>query len=117
MELRDLVRAILQGDLLAARQWVADAYRARLRWEHCKRPDDMDDRELAVAAGLAELLAERAGARPPSWTTSVGAHGEPVFLDPGIETMPRTLARAKSHAPDSLRKRNLFALPDFLEIR
>lgn len=25
MELRDLVQAILKGDLLAARQWVADA--------------------------------------------------------------------------------------------
>ena len=117
MELRDLVRAILQGDLLTARQWVADAYRVRLRWENCERPDDMNDRELAVAAGLAELLAERVGARPPPWTTSVGAQSEPVFLDPGIEKMPRTLARAMSHAPDSLRKRNLFALPDFLDIR
>jgi hypothetical protein len=48
---------------------------------------------------------------------AIGAHREPIFLDPGIEKMPRTLARAKSHAPDSLRKRNLFALPDFLDIR
>jgi hypothetical protein len=117
MELGDLVRAILQGDLLTARQWVADAHRAHLRWEHCKRPDNMDDRELAVAAGLAELLAERVGAQPPPWTVSIGAQREPIFLDPGIEKMPRTLARAKSHAPNSLRKRNLFALPDFLEIR
>jgi hypothetical protein len=117
MELRDLVRAILQGDLLTARQWVADAYRGHLRWELCARPDGMDDRELAVAAGLAELLAERVGAQPPAWAMSIGAQSEPVFLDPGIEKMPRTLARAKSHAPDSLRKRNLFALPDFLDIR
>lgn len=117
MELSDLVRAILQGDLLTARQWVADAYRVRLRWEHCERPDNMDHRELAVAAGLAELLAERVGAQPPPWTGSIGAQREPIFLDPGIEKMPRTLARAKSHAPNALRKRNLFALPDFLEIR
>jgi hypothetical protein len=117
MDLRDLVRSILQGDLLTARQWVADAYRARLHWEHFERPDDMDDRELTVAAGLTELLAQRAGAIPPSWTLSVGALSEPFFLDPGIEKMPRTLARAKSHGPDSLRKRNLFALPDFLDFR
>jgi hypothetical protein len=117
MDLRDLVRSILQGDLLTARQWVADAYRARLHWEHFERPDDMNDRELTVAAGLTELLAQRAGAIPPSWTVSVGALREPFFLDPGIEKMPRTLARAKSHGPDSLRKRNLFALPDFLDVR
>jgi len=117
MELRDLVRAILQGDLLTARQWVADAQRAHLEWEHCERPNDMDERELAVAAGLAELLAQRVGAQPPPWTMLVGAHREPLLLDPGIETMPRTLARAKSHGPESLRKRNLFAPPDFLDIR
>lgn len=117
MELRDLVRAIIQGDLLAARQWVADAYRTRLKWEHCERPSDMDDQELAIAAGLAELLAERAGARPPTWTASIGARREALFLDPGIETMPRTLAHARAHAPESLRKRNLFALPEFLDIR
>jgi hypothetical protein len=117
MELRDLVRAILQGDLLTARQWVADAHRSHLKWEDCERPNGMDERELAVAAGLAELLAQRVGAQPPSWTGLVGAHREPLMLDPGIESMPRTLARAKSHGPESLRKRNLFALPDFLDIR
>lgn len=83
---------------------------------HCARPDGMDPRELVVAAGLAELLAQRVGDQPPAWTRSVGAHSDPVLLDPGIE-MPRTLARAKRHAPDALRERNLFALPDFLEFR
>jgi hypothetical protein len=117
MELRDLVHAILQGDLLTARQWVADAYRSHLRWELCQRPTDMDDQELAIAAGLAELLAHRVGAQPPSWTVAVGPRKEPFLLDPGIEKMPRTLARARSHAPESLRKRNLFALPDFLDVR
>jgi hypothetical protein len=117
MELRDLVRAIVQGDLLTARQWVADAYRMDLRWEHCTRPSDMDDQELAIAAGLAELLAQRIGAQPPSWTVTVGPRKEPLLLDPGIERMPRTLAHARSHAPESLRKRNLFALPDFLDVR
>jgi hypothetical protein len=117
MELRDLVRAIVQGDLLTARQWVADAYRIHLRWEQCQRPGDMDDQELAIAAGLAELLAQRIGAQPPAWTVAVGPRKEPLLLDPGIEKMPRTLAHAQSHAPESLRKRNLFALPDFLDVR
>ena len=65
----------------AALQWVTDAYRVRLQWEHCERPDGVDDRELAVAAGLTELLAQRVGAEPPSWTKSIGANREAVFLD------------------------------------
>lgn len=117
MDLRDLVQAILRGDLLAARQWVADAHRARLRWHDFARPQSMTECELAVAAGMTELLAQRVGAPPPSWTAHVGANREPLFLDPGLEGMPRTLARAKADAPASLRKRNLYALPDFLDVR
>jgi hypothetical protein len=30
---------------------------------------------------------------------------------------PRALPRVPSHAPESPRKRNLFALPDFLDVR
>ncbi len=117
MELPDLVHAILSGNLLAARQWVADASRERLRWEQCRRPSELDEREMVVAAGIAELLAGRAGAQPPSWTTSVGPYAEPLFLDPGLADMPRTLERTKRNAPESLRKRNLFASPEFLDIR
>lgn len=40
-----------------------------------------------------------------------------LCLDPGLEGMPRTLERAKTDAPESLRKRNLYALPDFLDVR
>jgi hypothetical protein len=117
MELPDLVHAILSGDLLAARQWVADAHRARVRWDRFERPSGLDDRELTVAAGIAELLAARDGALPPAWTIAVGGRDEPLFLDPGLEQMPRTLARAKTDAPEPLRKRNLFASPDFLDVR
>ncbi|HYM61244.1 MAG TPA: hypothetical protein VEZ11_10155 [Thermoanaerobaculia bacterium] len=112
-----MVRAILSGDLLAARQWVADAQRAHIRWERFERPTGLDDREMTVAAAIAELLAARAGASPPSWTNLIGANQEPLFLDPGLERMPRTLARAKTDAPEPLRRRNLFASPDFLDVR
>ena len=61
MELRDLVQAILDGDLLTARQWVADAHRSALTWETVPYPKDFSARELTVAAGLVELLARRAG--------------------------------------------------------
>jgi len=117
MDLRELVRAILSGDLLSARQWVADAQRAAVQWENFAQPAGLDEREMTVAAGLAELLATRAGAIPPSWTLSVGASDELLFLDPGLQDMPRTLAHAKAEGPEPFRRRNLIASPDFLSIR
>jgi hypothetical protein len=115
MELPD--HAILSGNLLVARQWVADARRSHLQWAACSRPLGLDEREMAVAAGLAELLAARAGTAAPSWTAAVGASNEPLFLDPGLQAMPRSLERSKTHAPEALRRRNLYALPDFLDVR
>lgn len=117
MELTDLVRALLSGDLLTARQWVADAHRVGLRWDKCAFPVGLSGRDLVVAAALAELLASRDGATPPAWTETVAGSAEPVFLDPGLEEMPRTLAHAKAEAPEPLRKRNIFAPPGFLDQR
>jgi hypothetical protein len=72
---------------------------------------------MAIAAGLAELLAERDGTSPPAWTASVAGNQDPLFLDPGIEAMPRTLEHAMAEAPEPLRKRNIYAARDFLDLR
>jgi hypothetical protein len=117
MDLRDLVRAILSADLLTARQWVADAQRSGVSWETLAKPSGLTEREITVAAGLAELLATRAGAAPPAWTESIGSSDEILFLDPGLQDMPRTLAHAKAEGPEPFRRRNLIASPDFLSIR
>jgi hypothetical protein len=116
MELRDLVFAILAGDLLTARQCVADARRERVKWGSVQCPRDFAGREMTVAAGVVELLADRAGERPPPWTHAVGAEREAVVLDPGLEQMPRSFEQAKAFGPEPLRKRNLIALPDFLDV-
>ncbi|HYK02703.1 MAG TPA: hypothetical protein VE974_13175 [Thermoanaerobaculia bacterium] len=116
MDLLDLVRALLTGDLLAARQFVADAHRLHLDWGRLEQPRNVSARELAVAAGLLELLASRVGATAPAWTKGVGPVDEAVVLDPGLEKMPRSFARAKAAGPEPLRRRNLIALPDFLDV-
>lgn len=116
MEVHDLVRALLSGNLIAARQIVADAHRMNVVWERVEQPLGLTDRELAVAAGITELLAARAGGKPPSWTKSVGASREMVVLDPGLDQMPRSFARAKNSGPEPLRSRNIIALPDFLAV-
>lgn len=116
MDLRELVSALLAGDLLTARQCVADARRENVVWAYVEQPHDLDDQELPVAAGVAELLASRAGQLPPTWTTNVGPAQKPLVLDPGLEQMPRSFAHAKTFGPEPLRRRNLIALPDFLDV-
>lgn len=58
MRLRTLVDAILEGNLLGARQWVADAVSAGLDWESLERPTDMNELQLCVAAALTEMPAK-----------------------------------------------------------
>ncbi|HEX7151445.1 MAG TPA: hypothetical protein VF618_08160 [Thermoanaerobaculia bacterium] len=115
MDIPELVRALLTGDLLTARQCVADAQHV-VQWDQLSKPVGLTERELTVAAGLVELLASRSGATPPAWTASVGALQEPLVLDPGLEEMPRSFARAQTAGPEPLRKRNIVASPGFLEV-
>jgi hypothetical protein len=116
MKLHALVRAISDGDLIQAREWVADSKRCRLVWESLERPVELNDRELTIAAALVELLAARDGAVAPLWTASIGGQTELMILDPGLDEMPRSFERAKASCPEPLRKRNLLALPEFLQI-
>ena len=114
MDLRDLVRALLDYDTLAARQWVADASRSGLVWKTQPAPPGLDPLGLAVAAGVAELLASRAGQPPPSWTAAVAAVPQRVFLVRAAATMPRLRRACEEDGPEPLRRRGLLAPPDFL---
>jgi hypothetical protein len=116
MDIHELVRALLAGDLLTARQCVADANRARLNWPELEQPHGLTDREMSVAAGMVELLAFRAGATSPEWTKALGPVDEPLILDPGLERLPRSFARARTAGPEPLRRRNMVALPGFLDV-
>lgn len=108
MELADFVRAILGEAHLEARQWVLDA--ADLDWAHVPRPD-LDGDALALAAGLAELMAERRRVNAPAWTSEVGAASAPMFLAPSARTMPRTRRLCETEGPLPLRRRRIYALP------
>lgn len=114
MELPDLVRALLAYDALAARQWVADSVRTQVAWNSVARPVDLDVSELAVAAAMAELLAERAGQTPPAWVTNVGAVASPIWLVQAARTMPRLRLLCELDGPEPLRRRGILAPPEFL---
>ena len=114
MELRDLVRSLLDGQALAARQWVADAERARFSWASLALPKDLDGVGLAVAAGIVELLAGRAGQEPPSWTKDIGAAAEPILLVRAAAVLPNLRRMCEQDGPEPLRRRRILAPPEFL---
>jgi len=116
MDLRDLVRALLDFDGLEVRQWLADAQRSGLVWTEVPAPVGMDATELATAAGVAELLAERTGQAPPDWAASVPPAPERLFLVRAASSMPRLRYLCEREGPEPLRRRGLLAPPEFLSI-
>ena len=75
---------------VAARQWIADAGRLSIVWTDVPRPVGWTGLELAVAAGVVELLASRADQTPPSWTATIREAPAPVYLVRAAETPGRT---------------------------
>ncbi|HVT17784.1 MAG TPA: hypothetical protein VHQ90_16600 [Thermoanaerobaculia bacterium] len=111
-----MVRALLRFDALTARQWLADAARDGLVWSEVPAPADLDDTERAVAAGVAELLAARAGQPAPGWAAAIPPAPRSLFLVRAAATMPRLRAACERDGPEPLRRRGLLAPPDFLTI-
>ena len=114
MELEDLVRALLGYDALSARAWVAEAVRHGMRWTDLRAPEGLDATALAVAAGVAEMLAARAGQVPPPWTSLVAAAPAPVYLVRAAAVMPRLRQSCEEEGPEPLRRRRVYAPPEFL---
>lgn len=114
MDILDLVKALLSYDALTARQWVADAQRSGFTWTEVPPPSGLDPTASAVAAGVTELLASRAGQAPPAWTARVPAAPKRLFLVRSAETMPRLRDLCEREGPEPLRRRGLLAPPEFL---
>jgi hypothetical protein len=113
--LEQLAEAALQRDNFLLRGLTQDIIRAHLNWKLIPRPDTGDPRLLALSAALAELLSARQNQTPPAWTKDIGALQEPFFLVKSAETMKRLRTLCETQAPEPMRKRHLYAPPNFLE--
>lgn len=71
---------------------------------------------MAIAASVVELFAERAGERAPDWPRTVPPAPQPIYLVRAAASMPRTRRMCEEEGPEPLRRRRIFALPDFLTI-
>lgn len=116
MNPRELVLAALRGDDLAVRQLVKDAARGAFSWATAPAPDFPGERARAVYASLVELLAMRAGETPPAWTSSVGKAPAPIFLVRAARLSKAMRRESLASTPEALKKRNVFALRDYLDV-
>lgn len=114
MELRELVDALVARDALRARQWAADAAHMPVIWAEVPRPIGWTAMEMAVAAGMVELLAARSHQVPPPWTATVGSAPDALYLVRAAETMPRLRRWCEAEGPEPLRRRGIYAPPEFL---
>jgi len=113
MNPREFVSAVLSDDVVA-RQLVKDAKREGYSWANAPAPDFVGPKERAVYAGVVELLAGRAGEKPPAWTGRVGAAPEPVYLMGATSKVWRREYLAT--APEALKKHNVYASREYLDV-
>lgn len=116
MDLTSVVRSLLSQDTLSARQWVSDALTERPIWSEVGKPTGLSSIELALAAAVAELMAERGQQRPPEWTADIAGVSEPVFLVESAKSMPRPRRLCQQEGPWPLRRRGFLAPPEFLTV-
>ena len=114
--LEALAETALQRDGLHLRSLVQDFVRDHPQFTTIPRPQIDDQQSLGTAAALLELLAQRTGQPAPGWTQEIGAVPEPVFLLEATARMRRLRALCETEAPEPLRKRGLYAPPDFTHI-
>jgi hypothetical protein len=113
--LEALARAALERDSMATRSILQDILRNQTLTLVLQQPDSDDQRLMVMAAGLAELLALRQNQPPPAWTKNVGALKEPFYLLEAAQSMKRLRELCETQSPEPLRKRGLYAPPNFLE--
>jgi hypothetical protein len=117
MNLSDLVRAAMSGDDLAARQWVKDARRLRVDIPNLPMPTDLNESELSTCAALVDLFSLRGGTPAPPWLAQVAPSKQPVYLDSDALRRPKLRRLLEEDSPEPLRRRNVFAAAQYLDIR
>ncbi|HET6251552.1 MAG TPA: hypothetical protein VFE47_27960 [Tepidisphaeraceae bacterium] len=115
VSIEHLARVALAGDALELRSLSQEWVRENQPFVSIPFPQVNDPDILAVAASLLEMFAERAGQAAPRWTQDVPPAARPIFLLREARTMPRLHKLCEDSAPAALRRRHVYAPPNFLE--
>ena len=114
MNLEQIAQAALNRDSLRLRELVLELLDIYPNLGEIPEPILAQESKVVIA-GLLELLAERRKQLPPLWTHKVGGMVEPFFMLEFTHSMPRLRDYCERESPLPLRKRGLYAPPNFLE--
>lgn len=115
VRIEQIAEAVLNGEGVTARSLVQDFFREDPYLIDIPKPDVNDVRLLATCASLLELFANRLEQKAPKWTNNVEPLSEPIFLVRAATSMKRLRELCEKESPEPLRKRGLFAPPNYLE--
>jgi hypothetical protein len=112
--LDELAQAALAGEALRLRSLSQDWLRENPDMKFVRAPASLDRNVRAFAAAFVEMFADRLGHSPPPWAAEVPGTSEPLFLLKEARTMRRLRVLCLEHSPLPLRRRKLYAPPDYL---
>jgi hypothetical protein len=112
----DLARAALELRTLDLREWVNESNRRTEPLSALPAPTPDDATLRTVAAALVELLAQRRHEPPPSWTADAAPLPSPRWLTPIAARHPDLARRCIEDGPEPLRRRRLWAMPEYLSV-
>ena len=112
--IEEIATAVLHDDNLEARSLVQDFLRTQPVLADVPPPDTDDYTLLVVAAALLELFSLRTEQPAPEWTRQVGPVEQPLYLLKSAAHMRRLRDLCRDAAPEPLRRRRLYAPPDYL---
>lgn len=112
--IEQIATAILQDDSLLARALAQEFLRSQPAFAEIARPETTDPVVLAVTAAVLELFALRTHQAAPTWTQQIGPVEQPIYLLKAATHMRRLRDLCHDAAPEPLRRRRLYAPPDYL---
>jgi len=112
--IEQIAMAILRDDSLMTRALVRDFLRSQPVLAEIRQPETDDPVLLAIAAALLELFALRTHQPPPQWTQQIGPVEPPRYLLKAAARLRRLRDLCREAAPEPLRRRRLYAPPDYL---
>lgn len=112
--IEQIAAAALHTDNLLTRTLAQEFLRSQPVLADIPQPETDDPVLLAVTAALLELFSLRTHQPAPAWTRQVGPVEQPLYLLKSAAHMRRLRALCHDAAPEPLRRRRLYAPPDYL---
>lgn len=109
-----IAEAALTLDNFALRCCVQEMIHAYPQVNKWRIPDSQDATVLAVAASIAELVANRLNQAAPLWAKQIPGLPQNFYLVSSAHTMPGMKTLCDQESPAELHKRGFLAPPGFL---